>query len=86
MSDEREFVDIGSAAPAGGELGRHPSASDRQRDTIARWGAALEHHDADEVARLVRQSHEARVEDAEIGRLGPMVGTADTTTAKGGFG
>jgi hypothetical protein len=85
VSDVSEVIHIASMAPgpARGEVGRIPSAGDRQRESIARWGVALERHDADEVARLVRQSHDARNEDAATGRFGPMVGTVGPTTANG---
>ncbi|MEO6123116.1 MAG: hypothetical protein ABIR32_05360 [Ilumatobacteraceae bacterium] len=82
-----EFVhDAASApAPAQWQITRSPSANDRLRDTIDRWGVALEHGDVAEVARIVRQSHHDRNEDAETGRMGPMVGSAGPTTDTNGF-
>lgn len=79
-----EFVHDAAPAPtpvpASVQLTRSPSANDLLRDAIARWGVALEHGDVAEVARIVRQSHDDRNEDAETGRMGPMLGSAGPTT------
>jgi hypothetical protein len=47
---------------------------DVRRDTIDRWSAAFARGDADEVARLVRQSRTDHVWLAASGQLGPMLG------------
>ncbi|MEO6124463.1 MAG: hypothetical protein ABIR32_12200 [Ilumatobacteraceae bacterium] len=84
-----EFVHAGAPEPAPasaqGQLTRSPSANDRLRDTIARWGVALELGDIAEVARIVRQSHDDRNEIDETGRIGPMMGRAGPTTETSGL-